>query len=90
MSRGGVWMLVFLLLAVVASGVGVVHAKFVSRDLFADLQSLRSERGRVETRWVRLQLEQGSLVTNSKLELDARKRLGMRLPQAGEVIVLKR
>ncbi len=89
MSRAKVSLLLFLALGVVASGVGVVYSKYLSRSNFVKLQALRDERGRVELRWVRLQLEQGSLVTYSKLEADARKRLGMRIPQAGEVVVLR-
>lgn len=89
MSRGGIWLLTILMLAVVGSGVGVVYSKYLSRSHFVKLQGLREERGRVETRWVRLQLEQGSLVTYSKLEVDARKRLGMRIPRADEVVVLR-
>ncbi len=89
MSRVRVSLLLFLALGVVASGVGVVYSKYLSRSNFVKLQALRDERGRVELRWVRLQLEQGSLVTYSKLEADARERLGMRIPQAGEVLMLK-
>jgi cell division protein FtsL len=82
-------LLVFLMLAVVVSGVAVVYSKYLSRKNFVQLQTLRGERDRLDTRWSRLQLEQSSLATYTRVEANARNKLAMRLPQASEVIVLR-
>jgi cell division protein FtsL len=83
-------MLAALLATVLASAIGVVHAKYQSRGLFVELQDLIRERDRIEEQWGRLQLELGTVGTPVRVEDLARKRLNMRLPRAEEVIVLRR
>lgn len=83
------WLLGFLALAVIASGLGVVYAKYLSRKNFVELQTIRSERDRAEVRWDRLQLEESTLATYSRVAADARKQLDMRIPEPAEVTVLR-
>jgi cell division protein FtsL len=78
-----------LVLAVAASGVAVVYAKYLSRKHFVELQALRGERDELAIRWGRLQLEESTLAAYSRVEASARDRLNMRLPRAGEVVVLR-
>jgi len=82
------WLLGFLVLAVIGSGVGVVYAKYLSRSHFVELQKVRAERDRVDVRWLRLQLEESSIATYSRVEADARGKLGMHIPRPGEVEVI--
>ena len=84
--RGMPWLLGFLGLAVIASGVGVVYAKHLSRRHFVELQELRTQRDRLDTRWLRLQLEESTLATYSKVESDARNKLHMHIPVSGQVV----
>jgi cell division protein FtsL len=77
-------------LAVVASGIGVVYVKYLTRKEFSALQELRSEKERIAVEWGRLQLEESTLATHSKVESTARGRLGMHLPKIDEVVVIKR
>jgi cell division protein FtsL len=79
-----------LLLAVLVSAVGVVHAKYQSRGLFVALQGLTRERDTIDEEWGRLQLELGAVGTHVRVERLARDELKMRLPRADEVIVLRR
>ena len=88
MSRRAPWLLVLLILAVIGSGVGVVYAKYLSRSQFVELQKLRAQRDQLDMRWGRLQLEESTLATYSRVEADARARLGMRIPHPGEVVVV--
>ena len=90
MSRGQLSLLLLLGFAVITTGVGVVYSKYLSRKYFVQLQSLRAERDQVDIRWGRLQLEESALATFSRVEADARSRLDMRIPRAGEVVVLGR
>ena len=90
MSRAHWLMLAALVAAVLASAIGVVHAKYQSRGLFVELQDLTRERDRIDEQWGRLQLELGAVGTHVRVEDLARKRLEMRLPRAEEVIVLRR
>jgi len=78
----------FLLLAVLASGIGVVYAKYISRKYFVELQGLLAERDAVDVEWGRLQLEQSTWGTHGRVERLAHKRLDMHLPTADEIVII--
>jgi cell division protein FtsL len=88
MSRYDLWFLLFLILGSVATGIGVVYAKYLSRMEFVELQALRAERHTLEVRWEQLRLEEAALTTHPRVEANARKLLGMRLPRGGDVRVI--
>jgi len=89
-SHRAPWLVAFLALAVVASGVGVVYAKYLSRSQFVELQRVRAQRDQVDVRWRRLQLEESALATYSRVEANARGKLQMRIPRPGEVVVVRK
>jgi len=88
MTRYDLWFLLILLLGAIGSGIGVVYSKYLSRIEFAELQGLRAERHGLEVRWGQLRLEEAALTTHPRVEANARKLLGMHLPQKGDVRVL--
>ncbi len=88
MNRSRFLMLLLLALAVLLSATGVVYAKYASRLYFVELEQLRTARDRADVEWGRLQLEQSTWGTHSRVERIARKRLGMRLPSTSEVVVI--
>ena len=90
MRRGVVIGIGALFVAVLVSAVGVVQAKYDSRRLFVELQQLREARDQADIEWGRLQLELGTWGTHARVEKMARGRLGMRQPEPGEVIVIRR
>ena len=90
MSRAQLSLLLLLTLAVIASGIGVVYAKYLSRKNFVALQALQAQREQIGIEWGRLQLEESTLATHSKVENTARGRLGMHLPRVDEVVVIRR
>ena len=80
--------LLILVLAVIASSIGVVYAKHQSRKLFIELQSLANDRDNMDIEWGQLQLEQSTLTTQGQVESAARESLGMvNLSHANTVIV---
>ena len=79
-----------LLAGVLLSGIGVVYAKYLSRQHFVELELLRKEWEQIEIEWGRLQLEQSTLSTHGRVEKTARGRLDMHIPAPQEVIVIKR
>lgn len=89
MSRASVGTVAVLVLAVAASGIAVVYSKYVSRKLFAELQGLRAEHDVIDTEWSRLQLELGAWASHVRIEQVARERLGMRMPRADEIVVVR-
>jgi cell division protein FtsL len=88
-SRGGIATVVVLVLAVAASGIAVVYSKYVSRKLFVELQDLRAVQDVIDTEWSRLQLELGAWASHVRIEQVAREKLGMRMPHADEIVVVR-
>lgn len=89
MTRGEIRVLLVLALAVLASAVAVVYAKYLTRMEFVSLQTVMSERQALEVQWGRLRLEEAALTTHPRVEERARRLLGMHLPQGGEVRVIE-
>ncbi len=77
-----------LALAVIASAMGVVYAQHETRKLFIELRALQGKHQRMEVEWGQLQLEQSTWATHGRIEKLARKKLGMRIPGPGEVVVI--
>lgn len=72
-------------LAVVASGIGVVYAKYQTRVEFIALQSLTREVQGLEEEWGVLRLEEAALGTHPRVETAARMRLDMFMPRGVDV-----
>ena len=78
-----------VLLAVVATAVGIVYAKHQGRELFIELQLLGDERDRMDVEWGQLQLEQSTLTTQGKVERAARDQLGMVTLTADNMVIVR-
>lgn len=89
MTRGQVAAAVLLVLAVTVSAISVVYTKYLSRKLFVELQGLRAEQDVVDIEWNRLQLELGAWANQARIEQVAREKLGMRVPRAEEIVVVR-
>lgn len=89
MSSGmTLWMCV-LAVAVVVSALLVAESKHNTRVLFQEVEQLRDERDALNVEWSRLRLEQGALSTHSRVEAIARDELGLRRPDAGEIVLIQ-
>lgn len=88
--RRPVFGLLALLALVIASAVAVVYTKHLSRVQFAELQRLTRQQDDLKVEWRRLQLEQSTLATQSRIEQMARERLGMTAPGPDVTRVLLR
>lgn len=80
---------VILVAAVMTSAVGVIYAKHRNRMLYVDLTHLQQQQDELNVDWGRLQLEQSTWATHGRIESVARKKLGMRNVDYGEVVILK-
>ncbi|MCG2633563.1 MAG: cell division protein FtsL [Gammaproteobacteria bacterium] len=81
------WPIILLLVAVVASALGVIASKQESRTRFAGLERLRAEQDRLDSEWGQLLLEEAAWATHGRIDRLARQRLGMQEPGAGTVVV---
>ena len=85
------WLLLLgLALAVVVSAIAVVHSKYRSRERFVELKQLDRRVDRLDIEWNALLIEHGTWGAPQRIELEARKRLKMRLPRADEIVVIER
>ena len=88
--KGQLLLAVSLALLVLVSAVSVIEAKHESRKRFVELQALEKERDRMNIEWGRLQLEQGTWATHSRIEEIASKRLQMKMPEMESIVIIKR
>lgn len=84
LPRGSMLMLL-LFLAVLVSAVAVSYSAHWNRQLLNDLYAELSVRDKAQAEWGRLILEQSTWTAHNRIEALATERLGMRIPDAGEV-----
>jgi cell division protein FtsL len=73
--------------AVVASGIWIVYIEHRSRQLFIAAEEQSRELDRLEIEWGRLQIEQSTWATPSRIEALARQRLQLTVP-SGEALAV--
>ncbi len=78
-----------LFVAVQASAIGLVYSKHQSRKLFVELEQANAQIVSLNNEWGRLQLEQSAWSDHGRIERIARTRLGMKIPDANEVVFIK-
>ena len=84
------WLALSLLtLAVVVSAIGVVYSRHQHRVAFAQLSALERSRDELNIEFDRLQIEIATLADTGRIEQQAASRLGMRFPEAADVVVVR-
>jgi cell division protein FtsL len=76
-------------LVLLGSGVAAVYARHEARKLFVELQALERARDELNIDWGRLRIEQGMLATHARVERLASEQLGMHMPAASDVSVVR-
>ena len=82
-------LIVVLLLATIASAIGVVYSRHRHRQLFVELTRLEHARDELNIEFGRLQLEQATLAQATRVDQEARGRLGMKFPEAADIVVVR-
>ncbi|MCO5763620.1 MAG: cell division protein FtsL [Gammaproteobacteria bacterium] len=85
MTLRDLFLVALLALAVIASGVGVVYAKYQTRIEFIQLQALTRQLQGLEEEWGVLRLEEAALATHPRVEMAARTRLEMLMPRGVDI-----
>ena len=83
------FILSLLIIAVLGSGIAVVYARQEHRQAYVQLTRLVRERDEINIEFSRLQLEQATWAETNRIEQVATERIGMRFPQAAELVVIK-
>jgi cell division protein FtsL len=77
-------LLVILLVAAIASAVAVVHKRHQHRQLFVQLSRLEHQRDELN-----IELEQATLTQAGRVDQLARTRIGMKFPEAADIVVVR-
>ena len=78
-----------LLVANIASAIGVVYARHEHRQLFVALDRQTHERDELNIDFGRLQLEQATWAESNRVDQIARTKLGMKFPEGAEIEVVR-
>ncbi len=81
--------LVVLLPIVVMSALMVVYVKYQERVLFTKLQKEIYHQDKLEVEWSRLQLEQHTWSSSSRIEKLAKQKVGLQAPTTEQIIFIK-
>ena len=84
LPTGSGWLTLVFVLGV-ASALAVSYSAHWNRQLLNDLYDELSVRDKAQAEWGRLVLEQSTWTAHNRIETLASERLGMRIPDAGEV-----
>ena len=82
-------LLAVLVLAAIASAIGVIYARHRHRVLFDEVTRLERARDELNVEFGRLQLEQATVAESNRIDQVARVRLGMKFPEAADVVVIR-
>ena len=82
-------LLAVLFVSIIFIAIKTVVHRHESRTLFMQLQKLEKERDKLSAQWSRLKLEQGMSMNQVRVEQQARWDLGMRIPKASEIKVVR-
>ncbi|MBB3275509.1 MULTISPECIES: cell division protein FtsL [Pseudoxanthomonas] len=83
------FLIAVLLVANVASAIGVIYARHRHRQLFVELSRLERSRDELNVEFGRLQLEQATVAESTRIDQIARVRLGMKFPETNDVVVVR-
>ncbi|OED40674.1 cell division protein FtsL [Chromatiales bacterium (ex Bugula neritina AB1)] len=75
----------FLLVFNVATALGIVYNKHESRMLFKSMRTIQEGIDQANIEWGRLQIEESTLARFGRIEEIASSRLGMHMPEHGEI-----
>lgn len=75
-------------ISVLVTAIGVVYSKHETRRLFVTLQNLEAERDAMNIDWGRLQLEQSTWATHSRVATTAEKKLDMVVPDMNDITIV--
>ncbi len=81
---------VTLSILVMVSAIAVVYSRHESRKLFVELQSKQELRDAMNIEWGKLQIEQSTWATHSRVASKAITQLGMVVPEIEDVRIIKK
>ena len=81
--------LIAMSLLVLLSAIGVVSSRHESRKLFVFLQEKQEQRDHMNVEWGKLQIEQSTWATHTRVANKAASQLGMLVPKTENVRMIE-
>lgn len=81
--------LLIVVIFVIASSIAVIYSTHSARAEFVVLQKLEGERDHLNEEWGRLLLEQSTWASPNRVEHEAQRRLGMRVPSPDVTVLIQ-
>lgn len=86
----GPFLVVFVLVVLLlVSCLAVVMSSFEYRTLFNQHQELVHQRDELQVEWGQLLLEQSAWAANNRVEQQATKKLGMKVPEVNQIEIIR-
>lgn len=82
-------LLVNLYVGVVFAAIQVVTQRNYTRTLFVEAQKVQQERDLLTAEWSQLKIQQGTDLNEVRVEAQARRELGMHIPRAVDIRVIR-
>ncbi|PWQ95781.1 cell division protein FtsL [Leucothrix pacifica] len=82
-------LLVSLYVGVVFAAIQVVTQRNYTRTLFVEAQKVQQERDLLTAEWSQLKIQQGTDLNEVRVEAQARRELGMHIPRAVDIRVIR-
>ena len=82
-------LLVSLYVGVVFAAIQVVTQRNYTRTLFVEAQKVQQERDMLTAEWSQLKIQQGTDLNEVRVEAQARRELGMHIPRAVDIRVIR-
>ena len=86
---GRLALVVLLVGGLLASSVSLVYVQHLRRQMFVELKTLERERDAMEVEWGQLQLEASTWAAQDRIESVAVEKLGFRVPEASDVVLVQ-
>lgn len=83
------WLKAILVLAVITSAIMVNYISHLNRNLYSDYQLQLQARDQLDVEWGQLLLEQSTFAAHARIEQFAIRKLGMRVPDPDEIIMVQ-
>ena len=89
MRHWKLYVLLSLYVGVMFAAIQVVTQRNYTRNLFLESQESQQKRNALTAEWSQLKLQQGTDLNEVRVEAQARRELGMHMPRAVDVRIIK-
>ena len=89
LTGSAAWLLFFLLVLVLVSGLLVVRTTHQNRFAFNELQELKDEAVALDVAWGQLLIEQSTFGVEGRIEQKAAAQLDMRVPDIADIVMVE-